>query len=501
VPNYSPKSSGGLYKQGKVVITLMEDPGLLAGLFLLVLFSVLGVVAIKATSGRQEAGPLVKLFLLAIGLRFAASLAIYQFGLVEIIKDEDASGWEIGKAFSERWAQEGVGYLDLPGVYAKAYQDLHKGYYYTLGVVFYLTNVSSRLAAAAFNCFTGALTVIIAYHTAKALFSERIATRVGWWTCLFPSLILWSAQTLKEPVVILLESLAVYGCVALQRREFSFRHSFLILASIVLLIPFRFYAAYLVSATIILSFILGRMGSGRQLSAGRLFGSLAIAASVLLLSTSLMGQERDRELRAQYSLEGIERFRNNAAIGQGSGVKLDYDLHTPGGLAASLAVGSLHLLLAPFPWQLASGSLRMLVVAPEVLLWWWLFFTGILPGFKYALRWRFRDVLPLLFLIIGFGLLYSLMFSNVGLVYRQRAQLLPWLLIFAVVGREYRAMPQRLIQRKGQAGLRQPAPYSQRRLPLERVPTGQSVPPTAAARTKKSEIETNGEGQRHEKKY
>jgi len=32
------------------------------------------------------------------------------------------------------------------------------------------------------------------------------------------------------------------------------------------------------------------------------------------------------------------------------------------------------------------------------------------------------------------------MFGNVGLAYRQRAQLVPWLLIFAMVGLEQRAL-------------------------------------------------------------
>jgi hypothetical protein len=120
-------------------------------------------------------------------------------------------------------------------------------------------------------------------------------------------------------------------------------------------------------------------------------------------------------------------------------VDVGYSLRTAEGFAGSLIIGGLYLLLAPFPWQLATGSLRMLLVTPEVVLWWWLLFTGIAPGMMHLLRTRFRDVLPLLIMVLGLGFLYALMFNNIGLVYRQRAQLLPWLLIFAVVGRDLAA--------------------------------------------------------------
>jgi hypothetical protein len=44
------------------------------------------------------------------------------------------------------------------------------------------------------------------------------------------------------------------------------------------------------------------------------------------------------------------------------------------------------------------------------------------------------------------------MFGNVGLIFRQRAQLLPWLLIIAVVGLEQRAMRKTLKREVQTAG-------------------------------------------------
>ena len=82
----------------------------------------------------------------------------------------------------------------------------------------------------------------------------------------------------------------------------------------------------------------------------------------------------------------------------------------------------------------------MVLTIPELAVWYFLFFWGVLPGLWYAARNRLNDIQPLLVFICGLGLLYSLMFGNVGLVYRQRAQLLPWLFIFAAVGLEQRTL-------------------------------------------------------------
>src|SRR5262249_34147437 len=89
------------------------------------------------------------------------------------------------------------------------------------------------------------------------------------------------------------------------------------------------------------------------------------------------------------------------------------------------------LLLSPFPWQLGAGSLRMALTAPEIVVWWFFFFARVLPGIGYAIRHRFGDALPLFLFLSLLGVTYSLTFGNVGTAYRQRAQLMPYLLVLA----------------------------------------------------------------------
>jgi hypothetical protein len=405
-----------------------------------VLLSVGGTLALRLTRNHSETvGFQTRLLVCAFACRFLAAVAIYEFGLVRVLGDEDAGGWTVGASLRQAWLQRGVGLFDLPAVLTEIYTGQHQGYRYMLGALFYLTDSPARLTAAALNCFFGAVTVVLAYRIARSLFSEWVAVRVGWWSCVFPALIIWSAQTVKEPVVILLETLALYGCIRIKLSGFSARHVPLCAAAILLLVPFRFYAAYIAGAAVVLALALPHL-TRRKITVGSALGVVSLVVPILVVSGVLAQQEA---LLENYNLRRIERFRQDVATGSGSGVRNVYDLETPDGFALGTLDGAAHLMLAPFPWELIGGSQRLLLTIPELVVWYWLFFAGVLPGLWYAVRKRFSDAQPLLFFIIALGLLYSLMFGNIGLIYRQRAQLLPWLLVFAMVGMERRVLRRR----------------------------------------------------------
>lgn len=415
-------------------------------LVLLVMFAALGTGLLLLTRHHRESLPQqLKLFVTALGVRFLASVVIYEFGLVRVLGDEDSSGWTAGVRQMQQWIQRQLGWLDLPEALAQAFYQQQQGYRYLLGAFFYVTDAPARMPAATLNCFFGALTVVITYRIAESLFSQRVAVRAGWAACLFPSLVIWSAQTVKEPVVILLETVALYACVQLKLSGFSLRYILVCGVAIVLLLPFRFYAAYIAAAAAVLALALPRLSQARStLVSGAavvgLLGALVVSSGVLA---------RNEAYFEKFDLQMVQNFRRDVAKGYGSGVDSGYDIRTPSGLVLGTAVGAAHLALAPFPWQLGGASLRALLALPELLVWWYLFFAGLLPGLWYVVRQRFSEVQPMLFFVAGLGLLYSMMFGNVGLIFRQRAQLLPWLLILAVVGLEQRFW-QRLLKRREQ---------------------------------------------------
>ncbi len=161
-------------------------------------------------------------FLCAIAIRFLLSISIYGTELhTVVVGDGDDSGWEGGLGVIADWEYQGLGLLDLPTALLGTFQGQHRGYFYVLAVYFSVLPMPSQLSAAALSCFCGALTAVFAYRLACSLVLDWVAWRVGWWTCFFPVMIIWSCQTIKEPFVILLEVMALYGCVRLRISRFA----------------------------------------------------------------------------------------------------------------------------------------------------------------------------------------------------------------------------------------------------------------------------------------
>src|SRR2546423_1583846 len=141
----------------------MNDPGIFEGLGMFVVLLALGVPLLLATRRhRSDMIPQIRLFVAAFTIRFAFSLLIYCGGLINILKDEDGSGWGFGVTYMERWVSSGLGVFDIPGVCMATFTQHNKGYGYMLGAVFFYTGMPYRLVAAALNCFFGALTAVFA---------------------------------------------------------------------------------------------------------------------------------------------------------------------------------------------------------------------------------------------------------------------------------------------------------------------------------------------------
>lgn len=412
-----------------------DDNSIGTGVLLFSILIVIGIFLITFTQNNFNTKNFqIKLFLYAICIRFIGSLLVYEFGLSSIVGDEDSSGYFIGRFYGGTWIGHGHSIFDIPNLWVPAFSEHHRGYYYLVGTLYFITGWAGRLPPAALNCFFGALTVVLTYRIAASLFSQWTALRVAWLVCFIPSLIIWSCQTLKEPVVILLETLALYSCLRLRLNGFSIKYVILSVFAIFILYPFRFYASLVAAVAIFVTILIPEVGK-RSKSTWVTLLIFTIIVFPLALSTGMVA--RTESQMEEYDLKRVQQFRSDIAVGQRSGVITDYQLDTTSGFATATITGALHLLLAPFPWQLG-GSMRVIFTLPEMLFWWWLFLFGLIPGIRYILKFRVLDTLPLLVFICLLGFLYSITFGNVGLVFRQRAQILPWLIIFAVVGLEYK---------------------------------------------------------------
>ena len=321
---------------------------------------------------------------------------------------------------------------------------VNTGYGFVLGTFFYFTGLSSQTAAAALSGFCGAMTTVFAYRISRICFSEWVAVRTGWWVCFFPGMVIWSALSIKEPILILMEQAILYGCLQLQLKRTAIRHIALCGFSFLVLLSLRFYAAYLAAMVVLISLFLSQFG-GKKLTVIPALGvSVVLLGPIYLMSGSLTAHTEAIESRAD--IKEVQRFKQavstgGAMMGAGSGVSDQFDMETSTGFGLGTLFGAAHLLLAPFPWQLLRGaSVRMILTLPEILAWYYLFFRGVIPGLWSLIRTRLGDVMPLLLFMLGLGLIYSIMFANIGLVYRQRAQLLPYLFAIGFYGIERRRL-------------------------------------------------------------
>src|SRR5262245_44652594 len=115
---------------------------LLSGIVFLVIFAGLGSFLLTLTRKHQETrNEQIKLFLCALGVRFAASIVVYELGLVKVLGDDDASGWSGGVAFSNGWEKQRLGLLSLPEICAAAYGKQHLGFQYLSGLFFFITEI------------------------------------------------------------------------------------------------------------------------------------------------------------------------------------------------------------------------------------------------------------------------------------------------------------------------------------------------------------------------
>ena len=137
------------------------------------------------------------------------------------------------------------------------------------------------------------------------------------------------------------------------------------------------------------------------------------------------------QLEQYTDLSRIQRSRADAAGSAESGFARETDVSTTSGALAAIPIGTLYLLFAPFPWQLT--SLRSSITMPEMIIWW-ASFPAMILGFWFAIKYRFRPVLPILIFTSMLTIAYSVFQGNVGTAYRQRAQLLVFYFIFVAVG-------------------------------------------------------------------
>jgi hypothetical protein len=142
----------------------------------------------------------------------------------------------------------------------------------------------------------------------------------------------------------------------------------------------------------------------------------------------------------QIKAEQVKLKSYAGGFGTSSNMKLNsnvdnpFDITKTSQIIPGIIFGFVHLMYAPFPWHLAKGSLRMLLTAPEMLWWYYNGTIRLIRGVREARRINLIDMLIPFMFCVPLLLFYSLIFNNIGLAYRYRAQIFPELILFVSMG-------------------------------------------------------------------
>jgi hypothetical protein len=277
------------------------------------------------------------------------------------------------------------------------------------------------------NAVLGAATAVIIFLCAYQVFNNlRVARLAAIAVAFYPSLVLWSSQGLKDASIIFFLALSILATLKLGKK-ITLKYLVLLVCSLFSLLSLRFYVFYMITIAVGGAFVIGM----QSLSATN-FVRQFIVILILGLSLTYLGVTRYANTQFEVlNLEGVQRSRLQASTGANSGFASDVDVSTTRGALSTIPLGLLYLLFAPFPWQLT--SLRQTITLPEMIVWWASFPMMIL-GLWFSIKYRLRQISPILIFTGMLSIAYSIIQGNVGTAYRQRSQLLVFYFIFAAVG-------------------------------------------------------------------
>jgi len=282
------------------------------------------------------------------------------------------------------------------------------------------------------NCILGAFCIFFIYSIANQIFDYKIARLSAIFVAFWPSLFLWSTQNLRESITLFLVSVFIWSVVSIL---FRFRLSYLIIGivsfySVSRIRPPVFYILLLSFIVAVLFFLLFYQRK-----------SFLLASAILILSLIFSNFNFIEScLKYYFPYTGkdsifntINYLRQVRTISAGSAFLADFEISNIFTFLMFLPLGLLYAFFSPFPWQMLKISQITAVI--EMFLWYFLIKFAFVGG-KVALGYinkRKQVLFILVFVILGFIIL-ALTEGNVGTLFRHRAFIWPFCLMFSAAG-------------------------------------------------------------------
>jgi hypothetical protein len=396
------------------------------GKAMLLCWALAAVVGFLSYRNGSNGSFLLRLFVCALLIRLLIGTAIFVFHGQEFFGG-DANTYDFyGYAQLKAWSGDRY-YQSLVNSFVGDSSGSGWGMVYFVAAVYGLIG-RNVLAVQFLNSVLGAATAVIIFLCSEHVFNNtKVARLAAISVAFFPSLVLWSSQGLKDGPIVFFLALAVLATLRLGEK-FSFGYVVILICSLFSLLSLRFYVFYMISLAIGGAFVIGM-----QRFTATNFVRQFVILIVLGLALTYLGITRYANVQFEQfgSLERIQLSRQDAATSAQSGFARDVDVSTTQGALSTIPLGLLYLVFAPFPWQIA--SLRQSITLPEMIVWW-ASFPMLVLGLWFSIRYRLRQIAPILIFTVMLSLAYSIFQGNVGTAYRQRAQLQVFYFIFVAVG-------------------------------------------------------------------
>lgn len=368
---------------------------------------------------------LVRLFVAGLLVRILLGTAIFIFRGQEFFGGDAFTYDFLGYAQTHSWAGDRY-YWGVVNAHIGHSGGTGWGMIYLVAAIYSI--IGRNLLAVQFvNAVVGAATAPIIYMCAMEVFNNvRVARISALAVSFFPSMVLWSSQGLKDGPIVFFLALSIMATLKLSRK-FGVKYMALLIVSLFAVLSLRFYVFYMLAVAVAGTFVIGT----GKLSGVNFIRQFAVII-ILGLALTYVGITRyTKQLEHYTNLERIQRSRQDSATRGQSGFATQSDVSTTDGALSTIPIGLLYLLFAPFPWQVT--SLRQSITLPEMVIWW-ASFPLLILGLWFSIKYRLRQISPILIFTVMLSLAYSIFQGNVGNAYRQRSQMLVFYFIFVAVG-------------------------------------------------------------------
>lgn len=378
---------------------------------------------LNKNSDIEDAQFQVNIFFVAFSLRILVGLIIYGWDLTAVFGDEDSAGYISGWFVAQNWYRNGLDgfFTDIVRVLAK---EQNVGQSVIWGSFMYIAGGPSRMIVSVINSFAGSLLVLVIYRLAKKLFDFQTAKVAAVLVTFWLSIILLSAGTSKEMMVICAEWAVLYLAIR-NPRGLSQKEGILAIPVMLILYSLRFYAFYMCAAAL---FFRAFTANRKNFVRNSILGFILVASMLAFLNVS-GAINKDIE-RVDRQSQTLDTWRVVVASTTNTGLDIYSEYNNS---VAAVPIATIYFFFAPFPWEIFNGgSLRTSFAVVENVLIIFLFVIGF-TSIRAFLKERVYQLLP----ILVFCALYSGMhiwgLSNVGLAWRHKQTVMPLIFLLAAL--------------------------------------------------------------------